>query len=256
MGNVTKATKQDIAAARYKNARIYFLMIIFVSVMNVVLLFMESEQFYLISAMIPYIAVLLSFGTGAGIFGTVGFWVAAVFLGLCVLCWLLSKERNGWLIAGCTLYALDLIPVVYLYMDSRERTFLMAALLHVFLLVYIIVGIVSWYRQKAAPVEFQQEPEAQPVRGTPLRRADMDVKFRVLLEADYGGRKIVYRRVKRVNELVIDGYVYDEIELGIEPAHSLSARVDGHVLEVGYDGQSLSYFSVDGVRQSKKIRWY
>lgn len=256
MGSVTKASKQDISAARYKNARIYFLMIIFVSIMNMVLLFMESEQFYLISAMIPYMAVLFSIGTGASIFGTVGFWVAAVFLGLCVLCWLLSKERPGWLVAGAVLYGLDLIPAVYLYAQFRERTFLMAAVVHAFMLVYIIAGIVSRYRQKAVPVDFQHEPEAEHVRGTPLRRADMDVKFRVLLEADYGGRKIVYRRVKRINEMVIDRYVYDEIELGIEPAHSLSARINGHLLEVGYDGKSYSYFSVDGVQQSKKIRWY
>jgi hypothetical protein len=102
----------------------------------------------------------------------------------------------------------------------------------------------------------QTEPEELPARGTALRRADMEQKHRILLKAEFEGHTVVYRRVKKVNELVIDGFVYDEMELGIEPAHSLSARIDGKLYEVGYDGKSSSYFNVDGTRKAKKTRWY
>ena len=43
-----------------------------------------------------------------------------------------------------------------------------------------------------------------------LRRADYSVKSKTLLEATAEGYRICYRRVKSVNELVINGIVYDE----------------------------------------------
>ena len=105
--------------------------------------------------------------------------------------------------------------------------------------------------------EQQEGEEPQPLENsTPLRRAAEDVKHRVLLEATYGGRQIVYRRVKRVNELVISGYVYDQYEALAETAHCLSAQLDGHLIEVGYDGLSSSYCRVDGQQIQKKVRWY
>ena len=66
----------------------------------------------------------------------------------------------------------------------------------------------------------------------------------------------MYRRVKRVNELVISGYVYDEYVALAETAHCLSAKMDGHLIEVGYDGLSSSYLRVDGQQIQRKVRWY
>ena len=83
-----------------------------------------------------------------------------------------------------------------------------------------------------------------------------DVKHRVLMEGNYGGHRVVYRRVKRVNELVIDGYVYDEYEALAEMAHCLTARIDVHTIEVGFDGISSSYFRVDGQMKAKKVRLF
>ena len=68
------------------------------------------------------------------------------------------------------------------------------------------------------------------------------------------GHYVVYRRVKKTNELVIDLYVYDEIEILVECAHSLEARIDGHLIVVGFDGVSHSYLSVDGEIVAKKLR--
>ena len=76
------------------------------------------------------------------------------------------------------------------------------------------------------------------------------------MEADALGRAIVYRRVKRVNELVIDGRVYDEIEALVEFAHSLKAQLDGHLIEVGFDGWVHSYLKIDGQTVARKTRFY
>lgn len=68
------------------------------------------------------------------------------------------------------------------------------------------------------------------------------------------GHSIVYRRIKGVNELVIDGNVYDEIEALIEYAHTLKAQVDGHLFEAEFDGKAHSYIKVDGQTVAKKLR--
>ena len=60
------------------------------------------------------------------------------------------------------------------------------------------------------------------------------------------GYEICYRRVKRVNELVINGIVYDEIKGVIEFPHTLSAAVDGHTIEAGLSEDSYSYITFDG----------
>jgi hypothetical protein len=44
------------------------------------------------------------------------------------------------------------------------------------------------------------------------------------------------------------------VQFVIEPAHTLTAILDGHKFEVGYDGRNYSYFLVDGNEVEKKIR--
>lgn len=89
-----------------------------------------------------------------------------------------------------------------------------------------------------------------------LRKADDNVKHRVLLETDELGHHICYRRVKRINELVIDGYVYDDVEMLIENAHALNAVIAGHKIQVGFDGDINSYLRIDGETVLKKKRFY
>jgi hypothetical protein len=83
--------------------------------------------------------------------------------------------------------------------------------------------------------------------------ADMDVKAKILLQTEKDGFVITYRRVKRVNELVINGNVYDEYEALIENHHILSGVISGRTIEAGYDGFN-SYITIDGEIIAKKIR--
>ena len=88
-----------------------------------------------------------------------------------------------------------------------------------------------------------------------IRRANRSLKYRILLEATAEEYKICYRRAKSVNELVINGIVYDEIKGVIEFEHSLTAVIDGHKIEAGCDEDSYSYISFDGERIAQKRRW-
>ena len=254
MGKLIKPSKKDVAEARYKGARIYLLMVIMCTTFNVGFLFLEIDAFYLASAVIPYVAMIFREIFVGTVLAPIALAIGAIYLALLVLCWALSKHKPGWMIAACVVYGLDLAAVALMYFTEREPLFLGSMIFHTILIGLMVYGIIC--RKRKDTDEVSEEPETPPVRGVALRRADMEIKSRTLLKAEFEGHTVVYRRVKKVNELVIDGFVYDEMELGIEPAHSLSARIDGKLYEVGYDGKSLSYFNVDGSQKAKKTRWY
>ena len=78
-----------------------------------------------------------------------------------------------------------------------------------------------------------------------LRDAAPLKKGRKLLRAVHGDYAICYRRLKAVNELIVNGRVYDEYKSVIRFPHDLCARVDGHTIRAGYDGVSYYYITFD-----------
>ncbi len=125
----------------------------------------------------------------------------------------------------------------------------------VVLIAYVIGS--SKYKQKenerlASKHEYGGKAKAD---SAVMRCADAAVKSRILLEADVKGYKICYRRVKSVNELVINGRVYDEKKGVVEFEHRLCAVIDGHTVEAGYDEDSYSYILFDGELVKRKRRW-
>lgn len=123
----------------------------------------------------------------------------------------------------------------------------------VFLIIY---GLVS-SRQKEKEIEKHTKKAKRRESGAddnPVRRADRSVKARILLEARVEDYEICYRRVKSVNELVINGIVYDEKKGVIEFPHNLSAVVDGHTIEAGLSDDSYSYIMFDGEYLASKQR--
>lgn len=114
---------------------------------------------------------------------------------------------------------------------------------------FIIYGIcLANYKRKENArhaekrAEFKDKGDNSPV----LRHADPSVKNKILAEASAEGYTICYRRVKSVNELVINGEVYDEKKGIFEFAHKLCASLDGHSVEAGLDEHSCSYIMFDG----------
>lgn len=135
---------------------------------------------------------------------------------------------------------------------------------------YIVLGIVAcvsgvfliWYviasscykRKEKARQKKKTNTRIDGRNDAILRQADYSVKSKTLLEATAKGYKICYRRVKRVNELVINGIVYDEKKGIIEFEHNLSAVIGGHKIEAGYDEDSYSYIKFDGKQIAEKRR--
>lgn len=120
----------------------------------------------------------------------------------------------------------------------------------VFLLLYTI-GSIIYKRKETARNALRSQSNG--MSATPIRNADPAVKNKILLEASVNGYRICYRRVKSVNELVINGKVYDEKKGVIEFAHKLCAILDGHSIEAGCDENDCSYIMFDGdIIQNKK----
>lgn len=172
------------------------------------------------------------------------------------------------MIAALVLFAIDTVFTAALYFFVEDVSGVVDMVIHAMVLYYLISGVSNGHKLKklAELPESESTLSAEPCAPNPqsndsnnlpiLRPADMSVKYRTLLDAEYFGHRILYRRIKRVNELVIDGNVYDDVEMLVEPPHALNAYLDGHHFCVGLDGMSQSYLKVDGEKVLKKLRFW
>ena len=142
-------------------------------------------------------------------------------------------------------------------LDSYDNGYIAIDAVVCFCGVFLIVSAFVFSAQRKKETEKHKEKAKRRESGKKdevLRDADRSVKSRILLEASVPGYDICYRRVKNVNEFVINGVVYDEIKGIIEFTHTLSAVVDGHEIEAGLSEDSFSYIMFDGECLAHKRR--
>ncbi len=266
-GNIAP-TPRTIAQQKYNVARTNLILMIGLTVINIILALVGSDTMLLFSATVPYFATV--FATMAEFQILFASLVAiAVLSVLCYLvCWIFSKKHFGWMIAALVLFVLDTLALIAFYLVAGEISGILDLAIHAWVLYYLILGVINGAKLKTLPEEVNsclngepagaQAPTVSPIVDgvdTPiLRVADMTVKSRILVQTDAFGHHIVFRRVKRINELVIDGNVYADVEILIETAHALSACIDGHLYQVGFDGVAHCYICVDGNQIAKKLR--
>lgn len=264
---------------KYNSARTNLLIMLGLTIINIVLLFTKSDVMLLFSATIPYLATAFGIGIAERGFSEISvalFGASGILIILYLLCWIFSKKHYGWMIVALALFVLDTATLILFYLYIGDFSGILDLVIHIAVLFYLISGVVSGNKLKNLHPEFfvpqynvQTQSQASPgsfvsentesdnviyANSPIIRHADLSVKYRILIEANYNGHQVCYRRVKRVNELVIDGYVYDEVEMLVEGAHSLNARIDNQNYQVGFDGAAHSYFKVDGVQVAKKLR--
>lgn len=283
LNNTNNSTITDAVACqkKYQASRHNLLLVVAFTIINIGLLLVESDTMFLFSATVPYLSALFAQSASAavdipaaaanilvGIFVTITVLSIAAYL----LCWFMSKKHYGWMIAALVLFVIDTVAMGGSYILIGDFSGIMDALVHVWVLYYLITGVSNGHKIKKMPaevaemaveqVQLQETDEIAPaydgaelLANTPaLRIADMDVKARILCEVDAFGHHICYRRVKRVNELVIDGNVYDDVEMLVESAHALNARIDSNTYQAGYDGGTKSYIRVNGEKIAQKTR--
>lgn len=266
---------------RYKNSRANLLLVVVFTVINIVLLIAQSDTYFLFSAYIPYALVALGmllcgmypseyYGQD---FLSMEFLSPSVFIIFAVIAliitilylisWFFSKNNKaGWLIFALVIFAVDTVGMFAFV--GFELDSVIDIVFHVWVIISLALGINACSKIKKMPADEVNVPPIQQneewlessMNSGIIRIADPNVKSRILLETSALGHTVTYRRVKRVNELVIDGKVYDEIEALVEFAHSLNAQIDGHLIEVGFDGKIYSYLKIDGQMIAKKLRLY
>ena len=250
-------TPRQLVQQKFQSSRNNLLLVIILTMVNIALLIGGSDTFLLFSASIPYLAVALPVFAGEYELFLLGCVLAVIVLLLYFICWLLSKKRPGWLIVALVAFILDTFALIVFYVWAEEFSGVFDLLIHACVIYYLIVGFSSAKKLKTMPEDVVEDlPLEVGENSAPLYRADEEAKHRVLLEYVHGTYRIVYRRVKHTNELVINGYVYDTYEAKMEFPHVLHAVIDGHQFEVGYSSGSRSYIMIDGQKAIEKYRWY
>ena len=281
-----RPAEEMLLQSRYDGARKNLFLVVVFSLINLVLLAVNSFTYFLFSASIPYILLSeIKYLCGmfpeefydfdyaeALFFPRVLFWIALVvavlIVAFYVLCFFLSgKNRVGWLIAALAFFTLDTVAMFLYYGISSDM--IMDIVFHAWVIVSLSVGIYAHFKRKKLMESWtdvertsgewgegddaieQGVPGDSPARGM----ADLNAKYRILLQTEQFGHTVIYRRVGKTNELVIDGKVYDEYTASMELPHELTARVDGHEFAAGLTRGSRSYITADGETVAKKMRW-
>ena len=273
-------TERETLQNKYNASRANLIFAIAFTLINIALLFVDGTYF-LFSIYVPYFIALMGMmltGKLPDEFYTedwagtefldssalvVMLVIAAVILGLYLLSWIFSKKNKvGWLIFALILFSIDTIAMLFLQGIAES---IIDIVFHIWVIVSLVSGIRSHNKLKNLPEEEiaqetnedlgeDAEIDEEVLENSPiLRMADMDVKAKILLETEMYGFVITYRRVKRVNELVINGKVYDEYEALLENEHALVGVVDGHTIEAGLSGVT-SYIKIDDEIIAKKVR--
>ncbi len=279
--NIKNGSERDVLESKYKNSISNLILIIAFSVINVVLLVTNSDTYFLFSAFIPY--CLADYGmyfcgmypeeyyydmqdmefADKSLFA-VALAIAVAILLIYLLCWFLAKKKKiAGPIAALVMFVIDTVAMVVVAGISTDL--IIDYVFHAWIIFSLANSIIIYNKLKKLPEEeieseWAEEdseqndyPHLQGNSGI-LRMADNEVKVRILLEAEAPGYHIVYRRVKKTNELVVNGRVYDEYEALVEMPHSLIAVIDGHKIEVQYDASSHMYILFDGEKLAKKLR--
>ncbi len=255
MGSVTTLQgKKAIAANGYKSARGSLLSMILFSLLNIVLLICGSDTMFLFSATLPYLISVFGVVSEVTPIAVIAVCISLLILSAYLVCWILSKKHYAWMIVALVFFVIDSLVMLGFYLLFWDMSAILDIIIHALLLFYLIMGVVNGVKaRRLPPDEIILPADPAPTESTAALRVAEDTKHRVFIEGDFNGKHICFRRVKRINELVIDGYVYDEVEMLVEMPHTLTAFTDGHKISVGFDG-TRSFIAVDDIEVAKKVR--
>ena len=264
---VDKNSREYLTQKR-NSGRSTLLTILIFTVINIVMLVVQADYYFLFSASVPYYLTLFGMIFDefvVGTYTTSALVIAAVILGLFLLCWIFSKKRRGWLIAALVMFIIDTVLVIVDAIGFMEISYLMDIAFHIWLIVELILGIrvgkeaIAEMNAPAEAVEdtafFDASIDEKP--NTPcLGEPQSERKYRLIVQAQHGGRTIEVRRSYGLTELVIDGRLYGVWEGRSESAYESVARVDGHEIATRFLPTGKQTIEVDGEMIAKKQRLF
>ena len=186
--NVKQISPRLLCESKYNSARMNLLLVLGMTLINIVVCCLGSDRYFLFSASIPYYLVLMgSLWTGRfpdeyytewpasePFLGT-SFLIVMLVIALIILlvylcCFLLSKKNKvGWLLTAAVFFGIDTIGMLMLYGLSADSIF--DIVFHVWVLYYLIVGVVNGYKLKKLP-----EDEPEPIEGEAVEVPAVDIE--------------------------------------------------------------------------------
>lgn len=167
--NTTQASPRDVLQGKYNSARHNLIIAVAFTLINIVLLFVDGNSYFLFSLFTPYLLVFLGMDLTGRLpqlyteaeYAMIKFLpdtvfyvtlaIAAVIIALFVLFWALSKKNKvGWIIAALVMVCLD--TALMLYMQEIENI-IMDIVFHIWVIISLAGGISAYNKLKALPPE-------------------------------------------------------------------------------------------------------
>lgn len=167
---------------KYNTTRYNLLLVVGFTLVNIVLLLVDSNTYFLFSAYIPYTVATMGMILcgkfpmeyyGGGSPSDYNFMSQSAFIGIIALAVILvalyalayiftKKVRPGWLIFALVIFILD---TLFMFIDAGIQTdMLIDYLFHIWVIVSLIIGVSAGYKLKKLPPEEEELlDEAEPV---------------------------------------------------------------------------------------------
>jgi len=223
---------------KYQTARGNLLTMTIFSAVNVVLLIIDAGRSFLFSSYIPQVAYSY-FAYGAPKSPLMGILIGLAFIGLLLLCYLLSKKEPAWMLCAAALFLID---TVFLFVWMQKAGLEVSSMLidiafHAWVLYYLVLGVHAASALRRLPEEDPVSPfeTAERIEPTAEQSAAVDTlpiephdgKGRLLISEHYNGHTLEVYRKEPHTLLVIDGMVYGTWSGFAESRYSIAARIDG-----------------------------
>lgn len=149
-----------------KSARSTLLIAVAFTVLNIVLLLIGSNRYFLYSATIPYYLTFFGYMFDNFMVGTytlTGLTMAVVPVAVLALSWYLSKQNHRWLMAATVVFVLDTAAMVAMLVWTGDiGSSVLDIVFHGWVLLCLIRGVRSaaWLKNMPAPAD-EPMPEAE-----------------------------------------------------------------------------------------------
>ena len=152
-----------------KSARTTLLVAVLFTVLNVVLLIIGSNRYFLYSATIPYYLTFFGYVFDHMMVGTytlTGLSMAVVPIAALALCWFMSKKDDRWLTAATVVFGLDTAAMLGLLLWAGDLSgSLLDIVFHGWVLICLIRGVKAckWLRNVPAEPVMNEEIDQEEV---------------------------------------------------------------------------------------------
>ena len=145
---------------KYVSARKNILIVMAFSVVNIILMVLNANMYFLFSAIMPLVFYMFgsSFSeqSNSSIFLIIGIVLAVVVIGLYALGFFLSKKNFNWMTFSAIFFALDIAFLAfYIYICGGMLVitdFLLDILFHILVMISLVSGVVNASKLKKAGV--------------------------------------------------------------------------------------------------------